>query len=130
MVAAVGILLTVLLLFMYHTEGRPKTSGAEGAMLAMTRCAAAFICSSNKHKLMTSNTKTCKVAPLSENNDRSSKTPKTKQSDDEESLYEVEYADITWAEMARIWDRFMLIVFAILTIVMNISFIIALTVGQ
>jgi len=79
---------------------------------------------------MTSNTKTCKVAPLSENNDRSSKTPKTKQSDDEESLYEVEYADITWAEMARIWDRFMLIVFAILTIVMNISFIIALTVGQ
>lgn len=130
--SAVGILVTVLLLYMHHMEGSPSVVGFQGVLVKMTRCAAACICSSDKHKLMTSyaNRSTLKIAHRDENE----KTVEMRGSPkiDIEVLSDVdrERQLITWSEMAAIWDRCMFISFTVATILMNICFLMALTLGE
>ncbi|XP_052814410.1 neuronal acetylcholine receptor subunit alpha-3-like isoform X2 [Mya arenaria] len=125
--AAVGILLTVLLQLMYHTEGRPKLTGVHGCVLAVTRFAARVVCST-KQELLTSRVRTQKVVPLSQTDLKKASPAKN----DEETMSlgrDTDLADISWSEIAIIWDRFLFVIFMAVTVIMNISFIIALVAG-
>ena len=48
---------------------------------------------------------------------------------DTEKSMDVIFLDLNWQELAEIWDRFCFVMFLILTLVMNLSFIMILAFG-
>lgn len=126
--AAVGILLTILLLMVYNTEGdvTQSKSVSEGCILHFLRFAACFICSSKRRVIkyaLRRRGKSSRVAPKKGNQSANRNDPSAvTDSVDEE-------ADMTWKEVAIVLDRFTFVVFLAVTIVMNIGCLVGLTVG-
>ncbi|XP_060564945.1 neuronal acetylcholine receptor subunit alpha-2-like [Ruditapes philippinarum] len=108
--AAFGILLTVLILLLYHKEGPSKKSPS--GIMGITYFAAICTCSA---KSLRNN----KVTPI---NDKF-------ESDDDEAPESRTVYEADWKEIAVILDRFCFMMFSIITIVMNVSFVITLTAG-
>ncbi|KAL4217453.1 Glycine receptor subunit alpha-3 [Mactra antiquata] len=113
--AAVGILIGVLILILYHKEGEPSTGSP---LVKVSRICAMCACSSH---LVRSTGSKVKPAPETTDDVKSMSTQQVEEYP--------EYYDMTWKTMSVILDRFCFIVFSIVTVIMNLSFIIALVVG-
>ncbi|XP_060603269.1 neuronal acetylcholine receptor subunit alpha-3-like [Ruditapes philippinarum] len=132
---AIGILLTILILILFHKEGRPKPGSF---VETLTHHAARLICcnipglqakSSKEH---TGN----KVSPMTEtletqiieNSDFEDELNKAK--DELDSLAETEaISGISWKDVAEVLDRFCFFSFAFITIAMNVAFVVTLAYG-
>ncbi|XP_053385826.1 neuronal acetylcholine receptor subunit alpha-2-like [Mercenaria mercenaria] len=145
--AAVSILITVLILIMNHKEGQPKENSF---VVTITRCTAKMICwnSSALNSMSYDKVSPKKVSAKMETggivsteklndvqydvtcetsneklNDATGDTLKRDQSCVDNSI------ELTWMVMAQILDRACFYVFLIITVVMNISFVVALATG-
>lgn len=110
--AAVGILLTVLILIIFHKEGAPSSSSL---IVRITRVTAMCSCSAHLVRASRKN----KVMPEPEVEEGGEKNP---------SSGDV-YYDISYAVVATVLDRFCFITFTVVTFMINISFVIALIAG-
>ncbi|KAH3836077.1 hypothetical protein DPMN_109446 [Dreissena polymorpha] len=120
--AAVGILMTIMLWMVYNTEGdvNQSKSGSEGCVLHFLKFAACCICSSKRRLInrvlrRRGKPSTAQVAPTKGNQ------PVTDSFDEE--------ADMTWKEVAIVLDRFVFVVFLAVTIFMNVGCLVGLMVG-
>ncbi|XP_053385940.1 neuronal acetylcholine receptor subunit alpha-2-like [Mercenaria mercenaria] len=133
--AAVGILITVLILIMNHKEGQPKENSF---IVTITRCTAKMIFWSSSALNSMPNDK---VSPM-----KASAKMETGGVVSTEKRIDVKFdvtgdtlkrdkswvennIELTWKVMAQILDRFCFYVFLIITVVMNFSFVVALATG-
>lgn len=110
MLSALGIFLTVLILIMFHRAGSPKPSSA---IMSITRVATRVTCSS------------VRIGPPMSN----SVTPVQEAEDEKNDSKPEVIDDVTWNEVAVILDKFCFLVFFIVTVTMNVSFVLALVIG-
>ncbi|XP_045179881.2 neuronal acetylcholine receptor subunit alpha-2-like [Mercenaria mercenaria] len=107
--AAFGILLTVIVLILFHKDGSPESQSLAMRIIwfaAKTTCASSVLRKRNINR----------VKPMEDEDGKS-----------EEAVDTVYEAD--WKEVAAILDRFCFMIFSIVTVVMNVSFVVALTAG-
>lgn len=137
--AGLAILLTVFILILYHKEGRPATDSAIMSLTSFAAKVTRMQLSNGSGPPSTGDNRVEPIPPLSDTTSlatldiTSSKDVKiisdvndrNKSRDDHVTPEDL----VTWEEVATILDRFCFILFSLLTITMNISFVIALTVG-
>ncbi|XP_045179220.2 neuronal acetylcholine receptor subunit alpha-2-like [Mercenaria mercenaria] len=127
--AAVGILITVLILIMNHKEGQPEENSF---IVTITRCTAKMMCwnSSALNSMPNDKVSPMKaggVVSTEKHNDvKYDVTGDTLKRDQSWADNNIE---LTWKVMAQILDRFCFYVFLIITVVMNFSFVVALATG-
>ncbi|KAH3791193.1 hypothetical protein DPMN_144673 [Dreissena polymorpha] len=125
--AAVGILMTIMLLMVFNTEGDVNQSVSESCDLRFLKFAACFICSSKRRVIHTvlrrrGSASTVQVSPTQGNRSASRGNQPVTDSFDGE-------ADMTWKEVAIVLDRFVFVVFLAVTIFMNVGCLVGLMVG-
>ena len=114
-----AVLLTVMVLVIFHKDGKPK----QGSCVMAATCFITKI--------------TCWKMPEPENADVENVTKVVpfdeKENEDEKvetgTNMDLFMLDLSWHELAEIWDRFCFFMFLIVAIVMNISFITILAIG-
>ncbi|XP_060564948.1 neuronal acetylcholine receptor subunit alpha-3-like [Ruditapes philippinarum] len=108
--SAVGILITVFILILFNKPGVAKSNSC---IMKVTRFAAKITCSLK----LTRDSRMNSVSPASdeEGDSKISKSDAT--------------CDVTWRDVAIVLDRLCFLVFTIVTILMNLSFVIALVGG-
>ncbi|XP_060557883.1 neuronal acetylcholine receptor subunit alpha-3-like isoform X2 [Ruditapes philippinarum] len=139
--AAVGILITILILIMFHREGQPDENSF---IITLTRNAAKIICwnssalntrSDDKVSPMRTSVKTaevCTVVSSDTNNDVMfdvTDKKRSAQNNDNSVDGTDETNEITWKIIAQILDRFCFFFFLIITVIMNFSFVVTLATG-
>lgn len=108
--SAVGILLTVFIIILFHKEGY---ADSKSCIMRISRIAAKVTCSTHKLPSISRN----KVVP-SANED-----------DDTSSMKSDVFYDVPWKNVAIILDRFCFVLFSTVTVLMNLAFVIALVAG-
>ncbi|XP_053386494.1 neuronal acetylcholine receptor subunit alpha-3-like [Mercenaria mercenaria] len=139
--SAIGILLTILILILFHKEGRPK----EGSFVITITCCAARVIrwripglqSKSKHNHVHN-----KVSPMTDTT--TLETRSVVSSDFEDDVNDLKEdldigtcsiapndvdSGVSWKEVAEIMDRFCFFSFAIITIFMNFAFVLTLAYG-
>jgi hypothetical protein len=108
--AAFFIFVTVIISVLFNHEGEPQSA----CLLAITRFAAKVTCSTLKidHVNM--------VKPVQENGEAPNLHANAK----------VVVNNASWSDVAKVLDRFCFLIFSILTVMVNVSFVIALSVGE
>ncbi|XP_053385728.1 neuronal acetylcholine receptor subunit alpha-3-like [Mercenaria mercenaria] len=106
-----GILLTVIILILFHKKGYAKS---KSCIMVITRFAAKFTCSSN--------------VSLDSLKNRVTPAPEEEEAEKDISQSDVTN-DVTWRDVAIVLDRFCFLVFTLVTVLMNLSFVIALVAG-
>ena len=111
-VAALATLVTVGILFIYHKKGEPK---AGSSLCNLSRSVGKF----------------CRVLDESEMEDAGTKAEEdAERSTNQEGGKKGEGSGpLTWINIAEIWDRFCFYFFVVLTILLNVIFIIILVAG-
>lgn len=138
--AALGILLTVFILILFHKEGKPK---ANAFIVTITICASKMVCSDSTFNLSRKD----RVSPMRTGAEEMETTSvvsddfalcaknggKGKKEAFDEVGSAVDLLDdgdvVTWKAIARVLDRFCFFVFLIVTVAMNFSFVVVLAIG-
>ena len=139
--AAIGILITILILIMFHSEGQPQKNSY---IIVITRSAANVICwkshalrtgSDDKVSPMLSSAKMEVTSIVSRDKrngvmlDVNSSKEDVKNHDNVDDTVTVEDSAVSWKVVAQVLDRFCFYFFLIITIAMNFSFVVALATG-
>ncbi|KAH3791714.1 hypothetical protein DPMN_145203 [Dreissena polymorpha] len=128
--AAVGMLITVLLLMVYHNEVdlNDSRSVSSGCILLIARVAASCICSSKRHRFgRRCSTKIVTVVPVNGHESATGKQSRVSAGGSKESATEKD-ASVTWQDVAIILDRFVFIIFLTVTVAINVGFPVGLVV--
>lgn len=110
--AAFGILISIMILVLFNHDGEPESS----CILAITRFAAKVTCSTGSLKI----TPVTKVAPVQENGHTSRMS-----NEEQDIMYKA-----SWSDVAKVLDRFCFIMFGSVTVLINVSFVIAISIGE
>ncbi|KAH3753484.1 hypothetical protein DPMN_188121 [Dreissena polymorpha] len=129
--AAVGMLITVLLLMVYHNEDAisESTSMSSKCILMIASIAATFIRSFKKHLIgRRATSKVVKVMPVN-GHENAAEKKRVKSAESGKERDDDEDANVTWQDVAIILDRFVFIIFLAVSVAINFGFLIGLVVG-